>query len=91
MGDTAAIRETRPIARRRARIRNNIVYQPMTGHGAMTSRMTSQLMFIYLFFARLTSQFFFFFVWYDVNRTSGSQVTAILLLYSVLERCIYRS
>ena len=46
--------------------------QPMTGHGAMTSRMTSQLMFIYLFiFARLTLQFFFFFVWYDVTIDAG--------------------
>ena len=48
------------------------ICQPMTGHGAM-SRMTSQLMFIYLFiyFARLTSQFFFFFVWYDITIDAG--------------------
>ena len=52
------------------------ICQPMTGHGAMTSRMTSQLMFIYLFieyfffFARLTLQFFFF-VWYDITIDAG--------------------
>ncbi len=44
----------------------------MTGHGAMTSRMTSQILFFSLFlFARLTSQFFFFFVWYDVTIDTG--------------------
>ncbi len=52
------------------------ICRPMTRHGAMTSRMTSQLMFIYLFifkffFARLTLQFFFFFVWYDVTIDAG--------------------
>ena len=28
---------------------------------------------------------------FDINRTSGSQVTAILLLFAVLKRCIYGS
>ena len=46
----------------------------------VTSRMMSQLMFIY-FFARLTSQFFFFFVWYDVTIDAGDLSMCLLKVW----------
>ena len=80
------------------------ICQPMTRHGAMTSRMTSQWRFIYLFIIII------FFAWltvrshwnlpgilpgprgcafsrFHINRTSGSQVTAIYMSTNDRTRC----
>ena len=71
----------------------SFICRPMTRHGAMISRMTSQLMSIYLFiFARLTSQFFFF-VWYDVTGPlfltgAFSRFDIVLHPFQLFPKCI---